>query len=234
MKERMRAHYLQHVPFEGLGSIAPWLEASGYEITSTRFFESAELPDPQAIDLLVILGGPMSVNDEGELPWLVPEKRFVREVMRAEIPVIGICLGAQLIASATGARVYRNPVKEIGWFPIQGVTSGDTSIFRFPPSEKVFHWHGETFDLPLGATRIAKSDGCENQAFQLGRSIGLQFHLETTPESAREIVLHCRDELIPSRYVQTAGEILSATPTNCKRINELMSRLLFFLTGNEG
>lgn len=229
----MRAHFLQHVSFEGLGSIAPWLEASGYEITNTSFFESAQLPDLKRIDLLVVMGGPMSVNDESEFPWLLSEKQFIREAIHSGKPVLGICLGAQLIASAMGARVYRNPVKEIGWFPIQGMLPKDSSLFAFPASEKVFHWHGETFDLPPGAVRLAKSDGCENQAFQLGRSaIGLQFHLETTPESAREMVAHCRDELLPSKYIQTEDEILSATPASYQIINQLMSDLLCFLVRN--
>ena len=167
----MRAHYLQHIPFEGLGSIAPWLEASGYEITGTKLFESAKYPNLKEIDLLMILGGPMSVNDKDKFSWLASEKQFIHESINSGKPVLGICLGAQLIASALGARVYRNSVKEIGWFPIYGISSNNNSIFSFPPSVKVFHWHGETFDLPSGATRLAKSDVCENQAFQFGNSI---------------------------------------------------------------
>ncbi|MBU4262655.1 MAG: gamma-glutamyl-gamma-aminobutyrate hydrolase family protein [Proteobacteria bacterium] len=231
----MRAHYFQHVPFEGLGSIAPWLAAAGFEITSTRFFESAMFPDLNEIDLLVVMGGPMSVNDEAELPWLVQEKRFIRQAIEAGKPVLGICLGAQLIAGALGARIYRNPVKEIGWLPIQGIAANDSSFFGFPATEKVFHWHGETFDLPAGAILLAKSEGCENQAFQLGRSvIGLQFHLETTPESAREIVANCRAELIPAKYVQTEEEILSARPERYQSINQLMGNVLSFLLRNDG
>ncbi len=231
----MRAHYLQHVPFEGLGSIEPWLESNGYELTYTRFFESTGLPDPKATDFLVIMGGPMSVNDEDEYPWLVSEKQFIYEVIESEKPVLGICLGAQLIASAMGARVFPNPVTEIGWFPIHAVDSIAGSIFCFPPSETVFHWHGETFDMPPGAIRLARSEGCENQAFQIGKSvIGLQFHLETTPESAWQIVSHCRDEMVPSRYVQTEKEILSASPNFYKSINHLMDNILSFLRRNNG
>ena len=226
----MRAHYLQHVPFEGLGSIAPWLAAKGYEVTCTRFFESADLPDVGAIDLLVIMGGPMSVNDEDAFPWLVAEKRFVREFISAGKPVLGICLGAQMIASALGSPVFANPVKEIGWFPVQSVADGDDKLFRFPPVETVFHWHGETFDLPPAAVRLAKSEACENQAYQIGNSvIGLQFHLETTQESANQIVAHCRDELVASTYVQTEEEILSATPDRYDSINDLMGDILAFL-----
>jgi len=228
----MRAHYLQHVPFEGLGSIEPWLRTAGYRISRTAFFESSALPDANDIDLLVIMGGPMSANDEATLPWLVDEKVFVRAVIESGKPVLGICLGAQLIASAMGARVYPNPAKEIGWFPVQGVTAGGAFTFDFPPSTEVFHWHGETFDLPSGARLMARSETCKHQAFQLGGSvIGLQFHLETTAESARAIVDHCGDELIASPTVQTARDILSASPEHYAAINRLMGGVLAFLTG---
>ncbi len=227
----MRAHYLQHVPFEGLGNIRPWLEAAGCEVSGTRVFESGEFPDLAALDLLVVMGGPMSVNDEADHPWLVEEKQFVRRAIEAGKAVFGVCLGAQLIASALGSRVYPNAEKEIGWFPVHRVGAGDGATFEFPPSLKVFHWHGETFDLPPGAVRLASSEGCENQAFQVGPSvIGLQFHLETTPESARQIASHCRDELVPSRYVQTEEEILSATPEDYEAIHEVMGRVLGYLT----
>ncbi len=228
----MRTHFLQHVPFEGLGSIEPWLKAAGCEITSTRFFESTHLPSADEVNLLIVMGGPMSVNDEGEFPWLVQEKRFIRTCIEARKGVLGVCLGAQLIAGAMGARVYRNQAKEIGWFPIQAVPSVDESIFCFPPSVEVFHWHGETFDLPPGAAHLARSEGCENQAFQLGRSVmGLQFHLETTPESARALVENCREELIASTYVQSETVILSATPEKYGAINSLMAELLAYLGG---
>ncbi|OEU50670.1 MAG: amidotransferase, partial [Desulfobulbaceae bacterium S5133MH15] len=198
----MRAHYLQHVPFEGLGSIESWLQNANYGITNTKFYESSVLPDVNEIDLLVVMGGPMSVNDKDEFPWLALEKKFIRDVIEKGKSVLGVCLGAQLITSAMGAQIYPNKVKEIGWFPVQAVASTDNSVFSFPAKAEVFHWHGETFSLPSGATLIATSEGCENQAFQIGRSvIGLQFHLETTPELAREIVSNCRDEIIPSQYV---------------------------------
>lgn len=230
----MRAHYLQHVPFEGLGSIESWLGAAGFEITATRLFERINLPDIKGIDLLVVMGGPMSVNGEDEFPWLAPEKLYIRDAIWSGKAVLGVCLGAQLIANALGSRVYQNRVKEIGWFPVRGIPSADSSTFRFPPSVEVFHWHGETFDLPPDAIRLAGSGGCENQAFQIGRAvIGLQFHLETTPLSAREIVAHCRSELLPSKYVQSEATILAASPEKYQTINSLMSDVLSFLTGIE-
>jgi len=228
----MRAHYFQHVPFEGLGSIEPWLKKSGFEITSTRFYESAEFPDLETIDLLIVMGGPMSVSDEDKYPWLAAEKKFINETIKSGKPVLGICLGAQLIAGALGAKVYPNKVKEIGWFPIYGIASNDTSLFNFPSKMDVFHWHGETFDLPSGATLLAKSDVCENQAFQLGKSvIGLQFHLETTRQAAQDIVSNCRNELIKERYIQSEDEILSANPQRYQSINDLMDSILNYLLG---
>lgn len=226
----MHAHYFQHVPFEGLGSIEPWLQAEGYEISSTKFFQSRELPDLDSIDMLIVMGGPMSVNDEEIYSWIVSEKDVIREAVESGKPTLGICLGAQFIASAMGAAVYQNSEKEIGWLPIQGISSTDDSVFRFPPLTTVFHWHGETYDLPPGATLLAQSPGCENQAFQIGKStIGLQFHLETTPELTRDIVANCRDELVPSKYIQTERDILSATSTMYEEINNLMGDILSFL-----
>ena len=157
----MRAHCLQHVPFEGLGSIEQWLRSSGYEVTNTPFFQTTELPDLKNIDLLIVMGGPMSCEDKDEFPWLVQEKQFIRRAIEVGKPVLGVCLGAQLIANAMGAQIYLNPVKEIGWFPIQGFPPLVESTFSFPSLVDVFHWHSETFDLPSGAIHLARSEGCE-------------------------------------------------------------------------
>lgn len=133
----MRAHYLQHVPFEGLGSIEAWLHEAGYSIGVTRLFEGDAFPDPDDLDLLIVMGGPMSVNDEHRYPWLIQEKAFIRAAIDAGVAVLGVCLGAQLIASAHGAPVYPNHAAEIGWFPIEGVANSDPQAdpdaFSFPP-----------------------------------------------------------------------------------------------------
>lgn len=227
----MKAHYLQHVPFEGLGSIETWLQSMRADVSVTRFFEEPALPDPADIDLLVIMGGPMSVNDEADHPWLAAEKQFIRSAIENDKAVIGICLGAQLIAGAMGAAVYPNREKEIGWFPVTGTQPDNMEeLFTFPQELLVFHWHGETFDLPDGAMRLARSDACRNQAFQLGkRVIGLQFHLETTPDTARDLVHHCRDELQPSRYVQSGTEILRIDPPCYSTLNSCMDKVLQFV-----
>jgi GMP synthase-like glutamine amidotransferase len=226
----MRAHTLQHVPFEGLGFIENWLEKSGYLFSFTRFFESEELPEPESIQLLIILGGPMSVNDEREYPWLSREKAFIRRCIEAGIPTLGICLGAQLIASALGAKVYRNVVKEIGWFPVLGTPTALMTSFEFPKSTPVFHWHGETFDLPEGALHLAKTGVCHNQAFQYRESvIGMQFHLEMTPRAMRALVEACADELVPSQYVNSAEQLLATPAKNYQVANELLAEVLKFL-----
>jgi GMP synthase-like glutamine amidotransferase len=229
----MRAHCLQHVFFEGLGSIEPWLKQTGHQITRTRFFESTDLPELDEVDFLIAMGGPMSANDELEFPWLCREKAFIRSAVQARKPVLGVCLGAQLIASAMGARVCPNPCREIGWFPVRAAAIADAPpfpVFCFPEEVEAFHWHGETFDLPAGSVRLASSAGCRNQAFQLGqRTIGLQFHLETTPDTLRRLVANCRGELLPSAYVQPEATLLASPPEKYRAINRLMAEVLSFL-----
>jgi GMP synthase-like glutamine amidotransferase len=226
----MNVHVLQHVPFEGLGSIAPWLEARGARITTTSFYADPSLPPLSELDLVIALGGPMSVNDEATLPWLRPEKQFIRDAIQCGVAVLGVCLGAQLIASALGARVSRNPVKEIGWFPID-IIQTESDVVPLPTGIPVFHWHGETFELPAGAVHLARSAACEHQAFQLrGHVVALQFHLETTPENARALVHHCPEDLVPGPYVQSGAELLAVPPTVYHEINTAMEPVLAYLT----
>lgn len=228
----MYAHFFQHVPFEGIGNIEPWLIAKGFEIASTRFYKDSQLPDYEKVDLLIIMGGPMSVNDEDKFPWLVTEKLFIRKCIESGKGVLGICLGSQLIANAMGASVYQNREREIGWFPVNGIEPPDASTFRFPYTFEVFHWHGDTFDLPQGAIRLASSQATENQAFQIGKSaIGIQFHPEITPALLKEMLSHGRKELDPATYVQSEQEILGIRPQQYQVVSSLMGEVLAFLTG---
>ena len=179
----MRILAFRHVPFEGLGLIEASLSARGVGVRYASLYESGALPDIADYHGLISLGGPMSVNDD--LPYLRQEMRLIREAIARRQPVLGICLGAQLIASALGAPVRRNPAKEIGWFPIHftGAASADPLFHGLAQPETVFHWHGETFDLPDGAELLASSGLCHNQAFRIGSTVyGLQFHLEVTPD----------------------------------------------------
>ena len=228
----MRAHVLQHAPFEGIGSIAGWLEARDATVTTTRFYESPDLPALDDIDLVIAMGGPMSVNDEETLPWLVAEKAFLRAAIDQGIAVLGICLGAQLIASACGAKVYPGRQREIGWFPIEKVSNTENT-FPFPSSARVLRWHGETFDLPAGAEHLARSAACEHQAFALGgRVLGLQFHPEVTRESLATMLEHSREDLVPGAFVQSEAEILAADAGDFTRLAGLTAALLDHLTAD--
>jgi GMP synthase-like glutamine amidotransferase len=228
----MKAHVLQHVPFEGIGSIASWLEARDADVGATRFYESPALPSISGLDLVIAMGGPMSVHDEGTYPWLAAEKRFLREAVESGIAVLGICLGAQLIASALGAGVRPAKHREIGWFEIEALPAPADAL-PLPQRATVLHWHGETFDLPEGAVHLARSAVCEHQAFQVGRrAVGLQFHPEATPRSLRALVEHCRDELTPDRYVQSEAELLSQADRHAAPLRDLTARLLDYLCGS--
>lgn len=230
----MRIRCLQHVPFEGPAAIADWAAQRGHEIGITHLYAGDRLPPQGNFDRLVIMGGPMGIHDEADYPWLQSEKAFLRETIDAGKCVIGICLGAQLLADVLGAKVYRGPHKEIGWFPIELTdTATESSIFGHLPSRfDVFHWHGDTFDLPPGALHIAASEGCVNQAFLYdNRVLGLQFHMESTPASVAAIVENCGDEIVSAPYIQAAEHMLSADPKDFDGIHSALYGILDTLPG---
>jgi len=222
----MKLHYLQHVPFEGLGSIATWAQKHHHTLSVTRLYLGESLPPIQTIDGLIVMGGPMNIDQEDQYPWLVQEKQFIEQAIQTNKMVLGICLGAQLIAQVLGAKVYPGRAKEIGWFPLQKVDT-DSPIFAGIPSDlRVFHWHGDTFDIPAGASRLASSEACQNQAFIYGdRVLGLQFHLESTPASVQALIDQCADELVEGKYIQTPGEMLN-DPQQFAVINGVMETIL--------
>ncbi len=227
----MRIHYLQHVPFEGLGNIETWAMSNGHTLTATRLFANEQLPSLDRFDMLVIMGGPMSVHDEAEHVWLKAEKWFIRQVIEANKPTLGICLGAQLLAECLGAKVVKNRHKEIGWFPIT-LSDAFTDVEpgrHLPRQCEAFHWHGETFTLPKEAMRIASSVACENQGFIYGgHIIALQFHLEMTQQGAEELILHCGDELVAGEYIQQGKEMLDDLQ-RFQRANHMMTTILNYL-----
>lgn len=200
----------RHAPIEGPGYFATFLEAHGTPWRPVKVDEGEAIPtDPREFSGLVFMGGPMSVNDK--LPWLAPVLRLIEEARAADVPLLGHCLGAQLMAKALGGTVTRNAVKEIGWGRVDAVDDAVAREWFGTPSFNSFHWHGETFSIPPGATRIASSAHCENQAFVLGRHLAMQCHVEMTSDlvtswcrsGAREI----ERNLKKSPAVQTAEEI---------------------------
>ncbi|MCX7983860.1 MAG: type 1 glutamine amidotransferase [Bacteroidetes bacterium] len=229
MRKR-RAVILQHVPFEGLGSIEPWLRTHGYSLSYVRFFDDYTLPSVENVEALIILGGPMSVNDEQRYPWLKEEKRFVHEVIESNKPTLGICLGAQLIASSLGAKVRRNRVQEIGWFPVSVRNNKHLFLRQLPKLFTAFHWHGETFDIPDGAVHFASSRACEHQAFIVrNKVLALQFHLEVTPAAVRQLLKHCKGEIKDGLFIQSERSILATPHLQYETANALMNIVLEYL-----
>ena len=224
----MNIHCLQHAPFEGLAGIETWAVARGHHITATRLHAGEPLPAPGRLDWLVVMGGPMNIYEEEKFPWLAAEKSFIKSVIEAGNVALGVCLGAQLIADVLGGPVRKNALKEIGWFPVRKTEAAARSrVCEALPAEfEAFHWHGDTFALPPGAVHVARSAACENQAFiHDERVVGLQFHLETTPASARLLAQHCADELVAGPFIQTAGAML-ANEQRFEQINQTMWKLL--------
>jgi GMP synthase (glutamine-hydrolysing) len=202
----MNIHWIQHVEFEGLGCIGPWLEENGHSVSCSRLWAGDRLPAPEAVDGLIVMGGPMGIYDEELYPWLVNEKRFIKAVIEQELPVLGICLGAQLIADVLGAEVRPGPQKEIGFFPILGKKS--SKGWNLPSEFWAFHWHGDTFDIPEGAVRLASSEVTENQAFLYkDHVLALQFHLETTESSLMSLYENCSGEIVNASFIQTLEQM---------------------------
>jgi GMP synthase-like glutamine amidotransferase len=219
----MKAWIFQHESFEGPFAVLDWLEENGFEVNFTHLYRNESLPKQDEVDWLILMGGPMSVNDEKELPWLAEEKKFIKNCIEAGKKVVGVCLGSQLIASSLGCKVYPGKNKEIGWFPI--TREGNHS--SLPTKIKVFHWHGETFDLPVGATLIASSKACNNQIFLYGDNVlAMQCHLEMTPEAIAGMFDNCSDEIVHAPYIQTIDDMIAGTQKNATKANKVLFSLL--------
>ncbi len=207
----MRIHYLQHVSFEGLGSMENFFIAKGCELSRTCMYADQSLPSIHEIDALIIMGGPMGVYDEEQYPWLVLEKEFIESVIQRKIPVLGVCLGAQLIADVLGAKVKKNHLEEIGWFSVEKIsTVHDTLIDKFPKQFDALHWHGDTFEIPEGAHDFLHSEACVNQSFLYNEHVlALQFHLEMLPSNVHAIYQECGNPEKTGQYIQGLDMMLA-------------------------
>ena len=205
----------RHIRCEGPGYLVSFLEKNNIPFELVRI-DAGESPPPQIDDVsaLVFMGGSMSVNDD--LEWIRQEFTIIQKAFEIDLPMLGHCLGGQLISKALGGTVSANPVKEIGWLAIQKIqnTSADDWLEAVKDNSLAFHWHGETFSIPEGATAILKSQHCAHQGFVIGNSLALQCHVEMTGDMVHEWVDLYKDELTePTETVQTP-EIITADLAN--------------------
>jgi GMP synthase-like glutamine amidotransferase len=227
----MKIAALFHVSFEKLGLIEDWILTKGHTLAEYHLYNNPCIPLIHEFDMLIIMGGPMSVNEDDRFLWLVSEKELIKRCRESGKPVLGICLGAQLIASALGRKVFAGKQPEIGWFPVE-FNRGEKSRNYFPglPAKAtVFHWHGETFDLPEGAELLCSSSVTPVQAFIAdGKLLALQFHLEIKPENISLMINHAGEELVSSPSVQDANA-LSAGLVNLAENKVLLEIFLNYL-----
>ncbi|MDG9926593.1 MULTISPECIES: type 1 glutamine amidotransferase [unclassified Pseudomonas] len=229
----MRIAILQHVAFEGPAQIGQWLDRRGLLARVHHLYAGDALPRPEDFDLLVIMGGPMSVHDETEYPWLAAEKRLLREALAAGKRVLGICLGGQLLAEALGGEVRVADTAEIGWHLIeQHAEARRSPLGRMLPQRLMaMHWHGETFSLPAGAIPLYHSAACALQGFVWEeRAVALQCHLESSPASIEALIAACPEDLEHPGAVQDAATI-QAGSAHCASLKASLFRLLDYLSG---
>ncbi len=239
----LRIHALYHVDFEELSYIKQWADNRGHSITVTRFYKNEPLPAQDSFDWLVVMGGPMSIHDESDFQWLADEKSFIQQSINDGKTVIGVCLGAQLIADSLGAKVAPSGIKEVGWLPIQLTEQGlaHPLLADLPKNEfTVFHWHGDGFECPKGAMPIATSHTWANQGFvyqtskhkELGTWVlGWQCHFEVTNKSMVDMVSHGQTYIQEAMIdhpdsVQAADEILALGDTYIADNNAWLSTIL--------
>lgn len=226
----MKAHCLMNIGFEGPGCISDWMDQHGFSMQVWKLFEDPTLPEAEDVELLLVMGGPMNVYEEDKYPYLADEKELIRACIRQHKFVLGICLGAQLIADVLGEKVFKNREKEIGWFPMFPFGERDDHKLHpvFPETFMPFHWHGETFGLPEGARLLGSSAACRNQGFLYGDHVlALQFHLEITPQIVDDLLQHAADDLTAGDYVQSVREIkegLENGPENRAILFSLLDR----------
>ncbi|MBI4343372.1 MAG: type 1 glutamine amidotransferase [Candidatus Omnitrophica bacterium] len=216
---------IQHVPHERLGTLEEALTASGCEITPLNVYDAtARWPSLEAVDALIVMGGPQSVYQQDRHPYLTKELSLLRQALQRRLPVLGICLGAQLLAEALGGTVRAAQQPEIGWYPLmrEPGASGDPLFEAFGRTETVFQWHGDTFALPKGAAQLASSPLCPQQAFRYGdRAWGLQFHVEMTEAMIRTWLMKNKAELAALQGRIDPPAIRRQSPAHLPRLQEL-------------
>jgi len=217
---------LQHAAFEGPGEIAAWAERHGHTLRAHHLYRGETLPGLGDFDLLVVMGGEMNIYQYRDWPWLKPESALIRSALAQDKKVVGICLGAQLIADALGARVFQNAEHELGWLPITWTPEAIAEYLGLLESPTVLHWHGDTFDLPAGATRLASSEACPEQGFFIpGKCLALQFHMEVDPTLVREYVAG-QGTWPNGRFVQEPKMILDKAEMHCSVNRQLLYGML--------
>jgi GMP synthase (glutamine-hydrolysing) len=218
---------LQHAAFEGPGEIAAWANLRGHVTHIHHLYRGDEFPALDSFDLLVVMGGEMNIYQDRDYPWLKPERNLIRSALQQSKKVVGICLGSQLIADALGSRVHQNAEYEIGWFLITFTREGHHAFPELPLQATVLHWHGDTFELPSGATRLALSQGCLEQGFVIKKKcLGLQFHFEVDPALAKQMVEGSSDNWPKGMYVQTPQAILSDASIHYEQNQKILYGLL--------
>ncbi|CAI3933019.1 MULTISPECIES: type 1 glutamine amidotransferase [Commensalibacter] len=227
----MRAIILQHTISDGPGYILSWLHEQGFATDICFLYkQDSPLPNVDSASLLIILNGPMSVHDEDQYPWLKKEKELIKQAIEKNIPTLGVCFGAQLIANIYGAKVSPAPHKAIGWFPIKGESTTKKGCFHFPDNFTSLFWHTDEFEIPENATLLASSQICKNQAFQIKKNaIGIQFHPQTTPYLLQGLINSSSLDLTNDLYIQPTQQLLSAPASFFVQTNQLVNDVISYL-----